>query len=1359
MSSSQLHPRQIGCPLASITERAALHGRYELGEVLGQGGMSTVYRARDRLRGADVALKLLVLDSALGWQAFKAEFQILSRVFHPQLVEVYDFGRVRGSERTTAYYTARLVDGRPIDAWSCGPPWQSLRAALGDGLRALGRLHAEGLRHGDFTPSNLLVDGHGRATLIDLGCSAVASGAAAAGTPGYIAPELISGRAGDLRSDLFAVGMTMRRLQELAGGFPPQVSRLVERLVQPDPAQRPADVTEVLLALGEPVDATPVIPRRPPELLGRRAVLSAWQQLLAALSQQRAGPKVLLLEGPRGSGRTRVLSECKWLAQVSCRAVQGDARAPDGVHALLRCALDAPSLPGDLTAVWQARAAWQPNAEPVILVLDDVQELVASQRALLVTLLAALQPEDPVGVLIAGSALDLPSLACVERMELAPLTRDELRSWVGPHGSQVFWDDLERTTEGLPGRVASVLAQVRLGNENVRELAAASCGRSGEFGLPAELPESARRALAVCIGLDGEIDLELVRALVGDERVWETLHQLGCVVRDHETFRLTHAWNENQLREWLGEVNCRTLHRELAECLGQRHPNRVAEQARQWALAGDPGQAERLLMQHRAEFAQATPAYRRAAVLLVKARATPAATLMAAELAELAGDPRQALELCESCLAHALAPDQMAQVEFRAGSSLYRLGDGSASLLRLGRALELTEAPEQRAMVADLMCRAYIQRGEHGVARALAQQAADWTHDPATLGALDEDLGVAASYLGQDELARRHLGRAFERRGEAAPPHVWVRLHSYRAIHEYRTGHYDAAERDYRAALQLAQQHSLTDQAASCALNLGGLQARRGSWSDALHNYERGQALAAAVTKVRTSVAIKYNLAQLFCDLGSFERAANLLVATRQQAEEAGLSSFVALCPMLAGEIALRRGRLPVAREQFQMARVGLAASGAQRELAEVELHTTETELAGGELDAAQEHLIAAHELIQATSAEDLRTRWELLRARVLLGHAETAAAVSLLETALLRAEHTGETALLAELESWLAHALEQRGARWAARPYRERALARWDRCAVDLPAVWHDQFWSHPVRAGLRTWAEQSRSDSQPSDSERVRKLERLLGVYRRLGASLDANDVVEYAMDAAIELTGAERGFLLVRERNGCGRRRTAAGAPGTTEVVPFRVAVARNLDRETIGRSALKVSHSIAQRVIETGTPILTAEAQSDQRFSEQRSVLALGLQAVLCVPVPAPAGTLGALYVDNRFQRGCFTDSHQELLQAFADQLGIALTNARLHQELGRRTRELQKERQRIQELLDARSREVERLSEQVRQTQAALEVRSPPSGMVGRSPGMQHVFAVIERVAQSTFTVLIEGESGTGKELVARAIHT
>jgi sigma-B regulation protein RsbU (phosphoserine phosphatase) len=106
-------------------------------------------------------------------------------------------------------------------------------------------------------------------------------------------------------------------------------------------------------------------------------------------------------------------------------------------------------------------------------------------------------------------------------------------------------------------------------------------------------------------------------------------------------------------------------------------------------------------------------------------------------------------------------------------------------------------------------------------------------------------------------------------------------------------------------------------------------------------------------------------------------------------------------------------------------------------------------------------------------------------------------------------------------------------------------------------------------------------------------------------------------------------------------------------------------------------------VVERVAREGQPVLTSDAQSDDRFSMRQSVMILGLRSILCVPLRIKDHVSGVVYVDNRLQAGIFTQADLELLTSIASSAAIAIENARLYQvavEKGRMERELQMARE-------------------------------------------------------------------------------
>ncbi len=188
-----------------------------------------------------------------------------------------------------------------------------------------------------------------------------------------------------------------------------------------------------------------------------------------------------------------------------------------------------------------------------------------------------------------------------------------------------------------------------------------------------------------------------------------------------------------------------------------------------------------------------------------------------------------------------------------------------------------------------------------------------------------------------------------------------------------------------------------------------------------------------------------------------------------------------------------------------------------------------------------------------------------------------------------------------------------------------------------------------------------QSPSDVDPPQS-RSDRLALLYRLSQAFNSSLDFNEVLNTVMDEVISSLQAERGFIMLKEGD-----------------APTVFHAARGMDQKSIDDPQLEISRSVVNRVITQGRPVSTLDAQSDNRFSESKSVIVKGLRSILCVPLIIKDQVKGVVYVDNRMKVGMFTTEDLELLTAIASSAAIAIENARLYRmavEKGRLERDLQ-----------------------------------------------------------------------------------
>ena len=213
-----------------------LSDRYEVGELIGRGGMASVYRGRDLTLGREVAIKILESDLAADATfrtRFRLEAQAASRMSHPTIVRVYDAGEdvetdADGTTRAVPYIVMELVSGQTLkEIIAAGPVSIDDAIHYTDGiLEALEYSHRAGVVHRDIKPGNVMVTSAGQVKVMDFGIaravsdssSTVAETTQILGTAAYFSPEQAKGEPVDSRADVYSAGVV---LYELLTGRPP----------------------------------------------------------------------------------------------------------------------------------------------------------------------------------------------------------------------------------------------------------------------------------------------------------------------------------------------------------------------------------------------------------------------------------------------------------------------------------------------------------------------------------------------------------------------------------------------------------------------------------------------------------------------------------------------------------------------------------------------------------------------------------------------------------------------------------------------------------------------------------------------------------------------------------------------------------------------------------------------------------------------------------------------------------------------------------------------------------------------------------------------------------------------------------
>ncbi len=264
-------------------------------------------------------------------------------------------------------------------------------------------------------------------------------------------------------------------------------------------------------------------------------------------------------------------------------------------------------------------------------------------------------------------------------------------------------------------------------------------------------------------------------------------------------------------------------------------------------------------------------------------------------------------------------------------------------------------------------------------------------------------------------------------------------------------------------------------------------------------------------------------------------------------------------------------------------------------------------------------------------------------------------------------------------------------------------------------------------VQKGKAEEDEDGDADPKGASAE-IAGVRRLFSFSEKLINLKSVDEILGAMLDDVLELTHAQKGFLLLVE--GAETMLTpiaSSDKDGLTKKLVVRAS--RNVKKETIIDAGGAISDSIVRKVVESGRALIVSDALADTTFGRSESVIAMKLSSVMCAPLLSQGQVIGALYVGNDKIKHLFERTQLELLAIFASQASLILQNAMLLNALRADKAKLEAE------LKDKRLGEI-----------------------IGACPGMLEVFRKLQKVAATDISVLITGETGTGKELIAREIH-
>ena len=1270
---------------------------------------------------------------------------------------------------------------------------------------ALAYLHGQGIAHGDISPANIRCDGAGHPILIDFGLSQHLQPAgtsairAVSGTLGFIAPETLLGEHGPA-SDLFALGATLydawtgippfglgmesvKRTWQgqpsapstLHPGLPSAWDHLLLNLLAAAVEDRPGSAREVLQAIRRELpghkssvesDLGTPFPAGDPlagVVVGRSEEQVSIGRHIERLAEGASEVSVLCIVGSTGSGRhtllRRALREARLamlsqtletfdIEETECTFLLGRSESSPAEESSPPLQEPASKLQEQLACLVGKLEA-RTQARPLCLALAGSPEDEALARAV--------ASDDPSGRLL----ILLPCEHALERkgsisIRLAPLSRASIaelaRRGAGSEPPPEVLEEIATASAGLAGVSALLvrrwIARVREGRPQVGELAegdvdmahlldasffsltkaARACvvacalstekGDAGGYAGEQETAEAEARTagwvLAGGTSLPSELHVAAVwRAVAQDAYLQSVAKALAALLPDDDVRRAEVLLAIGECREaatgfWLA---MRSAHERMAW-------SRVAH-------------------------------YGLRACAACEGSETPEDLLVLVTALGILGRYDEALALLGKCD----APDEaaaIARLAERKAWILGRRGDPEAARTILEAALlQLSPDGDAAPLLRARLARILIASGQFAEALVAAEPAFRARSGVAAR----ESAVLALAYSGKLEEAQQMLDSLIVEAGNAKDLSLTARVAALEGLMEQLAGRpvqaavaYERAVRDYE---QIRDLHG----AAATAFNLGCTRAETGNYSASIEALERAIRELGRLGAVTDHALAVFNVGQLFLQLGDLEAAARMAGWLEEDMRTSHVEAFRGHTGLLTAQIQRKRGALEDCIRSYQSATETFLHLGMQAMAEVAEIEQTEALAEHAELAKARSILHQAETGIDNASqgaGETAVPKSEALamaRARIALcDPASTTAEVASLAEALSeraeKARDLGRLPVAWRLASLAAQLFARSG---DARRDPEMEIAR--TCFREVKMKTPAKYWTGLESDSDAKVIELRKSDGKTAVDivERAAVLEgrlrRLLRINKRLNSDLRLSRVLETIIDTVIELTDAERGFLLLKDSDG--------------ELV---VKVARNIDQTSLEGASSSLSRSIAKQAADSGEPVITVDATGDSRFSELLSVSDLHLRSVLAVPLAVKGQVVGTIYVDHRLRKGVFGDDELALVLDFAEQGAIAIENARVVSELRRREQQVQSLNRRLERELQVQEAALSDARVELKESRQAAALRYDYQQIVGQSPCMLDLFRLLDRVTDTSLPVVIEGESGTGKELVARAIH-
>jgi Nif-specific regulatory protein len=513
-------------------------------------------------------------------------------------------------------------------------------------------------------------------------------------------------------------------------------------------------------------------------------------------------------------------------------------------------------------------------------------------------------------------------------------------------------------------------------------------------------------------------------------------------------------------------------------------------------------------------------------------------------------------------------------------------------------------------------------------------------------------------------------------------------LNNLGLLHTFRGDRAKAAD-CYKQSLHLYKSAHDEGRIGTLFLNLGILLEREGRYTEAVRHFSKSLAIQERIGDKLRAIISRISLGSGLVLKGDYRLALDRLEEGLKASKEAGIVHARMFCLANLAQAYIRIGDHGKAhrylKEIFEYYGRGLPDQGevqAHLGLGTVFLHY-------GEMEKAEKHLLIAIERsnmvddvrlgiesilalaeqrfetgyckksrnlckevlgkIVDIGAQDLQAQAQLTLGKCYAAESEWQQARILFEGSLKTSRKLRLPELVQNASYELARVHRKLGNEKKTRKLYAMAMKSVQAVANKLDEKLKTMYLSAPLRKAIREGAEKTTLALEGAPVLPYERSSRLLAIGRKINSELDLEKLLELIMDTAIELSGAQRGFLMLSDT---GR---------------LKFEVSRNAEKKTVEKPEDKISNSVVKRVMNKGEPVLSTNAQEDKRLKGARSIVDLKLVSILCVPFKVKGKVIGCVYLDNPYEEKVFGEEDTRQLEYLADHAAIAIENARLYRE--------------------------------------------------------------------------------------------